>query len=640
MIDKKSNNFSRYKKSDFLPTSKEEMEALGWEQADVIIFSGDAYVDHPSFGSAVIGRVLQAEGYKVAIVPQPNWRDDLRDFKKLGEPRLFFGISAGAMDSMVNHYTANRRLRHDDAYTAGGRHGMRPDYPTIVYSNILRELFPNTPIVAGGIEASLRRVSHYDYWQDRLRPSILADAKADMIVYGMGERTIREIANNLNAGRSISDLTDIPQTALFINESPSADDIVLHSYEECLADKRKQAVNFKHVEIESNKYRGKTIWQSTGGRWLKINPMYPPMTSDEIDASFDLPYTRVAHPRYKGKVIPAYEMIRHSINMHRGCFGGCAFCTISAHQGKFIASRSKKSIMKEARQVVEMEDFKGYISDLGGPSANMYNMGGFDKNICKKCTRPSCLHPQPCPNLNNDHSALLDIYHSVDSMKEVRKSFVGSGVRYDLSMMQHKDAKIAEVNRRYNRELIEHHVSGRLKVAPEHTSDEVLDCMRKPSFSLFYKFKRIFDDVNQETGMRQQLIPYFISSHPACMEEHMAELAVITKNLDFRLEQVQDFTPTPMTLATEIYYTGIHPYTGEEIFTAKNERDKLAQRKYFFWYDKEYRKPICDSLKRIGRQDLVKELYPGSSPMNYDSRQNRGVLMKKSDKKSSKSRKR
>ena len=640
MIDKKSNNFSRYKKSDFLPTSKEEMEALGWEQADVIIFSGDAYVDHPSFGSAVIGRVLQAEGYKVAIVPQPNWRDDLRDFKKLGEPRLFFGISAGAMDSMVNHYTANRRLRHDDAYTAGGRHGMRPDYPTIVYSNILRELFPNTPIVAGGIEASLRRVSHYDYWQDRLRPSILADAKADMIVYGMGERTIREIANNLNAGRSISDLTDIPQTALFINESPSADDIVLHSYEECLADKRKQAMNFKHVEIESNKYRGKTIWQSTGGRWLKINPMYPPMTSDEIDASFDLPYTRVAHPRYKGKVIPAYEMIRHSINMHRGCFGGCAFCTISAHQGKFIASRSKKSIMKEARQVVEMEDFKGYISDLGGPSANMYNMGGFDKNICKKCTRPSCLHPQPCPNLNNDHSALLDIYHSVDSMKEVKKSFVGSGVRYDLSMMQHKDAKIAEVNRRYNRELIEHHVSGRLKVAPEHTSDEVLDCMRKPSFSLFYKFKRIFDDVNQNTGMRQQLIPYFISSHPACMEEHMAELAVITKNLDFRLEQVQDFTPTPMTLATEIYYTGIHPYTGEEIFTAKNERDKLAQRKYFFWYDKEYRKPICDSLKRIGRQDLVKELYPGSSPMNYDSRQNRGVLMKKSDKKSSKSRKR
>ena len=640
MIDKKSNNFSRYKKSDFLPTSKEEMEALGWEQADVIIFSGDAYVDHPSFGSAVIGRVLQAEGYKVAIVPQPNWRDDLRDFKKLGEPRLFFGISAGAMDSMVNHYTANRRLRHDDAYTAGGRHGMRPDYPTIVYSNILRELFPNTPIVAGGIEASLRRVSHYDYWQDRLRPSILADAKADMIVYGMGERTIREIANNLNAGRSISDLTDIPQTALFINESPSADDIVLHSYEECLADKRKQAMNFKHVEIESNKYRGKTIWQSTGGRWLKINPMYPPMTSDEIDASFDLPYTRVAHPRYKGKVIPAYEMIRHSINMHRGCFGGCAFCTISAHQGKFIASRSKKSIMKEARQVVEMEDFKGYISDLGGPSANMYNMGGFDKNICKKCTRPSCLHPQPCPNLNNDHSALLDIYHSVDSLKEVKKSFVGSGVRYDLSMMQHKDAKIAEVNRRYNRELIEHHVSGRLKVAPEHTSDEVLDCMRKPSFSLFYKFKRIFDDVNQKTGMRQQLIPYFISSHPACMEEHMAELAVITKNLDFRLEQVQDFTPTPMTLATEIYYTGIHPYTGEEIFTAKNERDKLAQRKYFFWYDKEYRKPICDSLKRIGRQDLVKELYPGSSPMNYDSRQNRGVLMKKSDKKSSKSRKR
>lgn len=625
--------YSRYKKSDFLPTSKDEMVALGWEQADVILFSGDAYVDHPSFGIAVIGRVLQSKGYKVAIIPQPNWRDDLRDFKKLGAPRLFFGVSAGAMDSMVNHYTANRRLRHDDAYTAGGRHGMRPDYPTIVYSKILRQLYPDVPIIAGGIEASLRRVSHYDYWQDKLRPTILADADADMIVYGMGERSIVEIADRLNNGCNINTLKDIPQTAFFTSEIPSQDDIVLNSYECCLKDKKKQSLNFRFVEEESNKYVGKIIWQNTYGKWLKINPMYPPMTTYEIDASFDLPYTRVAHPRYKGKVIPAYEMIRHSINIHRGCFGGCAFCTISAHQGKFIASRSKKSIMKEVDQVVNMEDFKGYISDLGGPSANMYMMGGYDKNICMKCSRPSCLHPIPCPNLNNDHTSLLDIYHSVDALKEVKKSFVGSGVRYDLSMTPNKDSIIDSINRRYNRELIEHHVSGRLKVAPEHTSDHVLKCMRKPSFSLFYKFKRIFDEVNKKSELKQQLIPYFISSHPGCKEEDMAELAVIVKDLNFKLEQVQDFTPTPMTLATEIYYSGIHPYTGEVVFTAKTEKEKLAQRRYFFWYDNEQRKPICDSLKCIGRQDLIRLLYPGTNPQNYDSRLNKGVLAKKTSKK-------
>lgn len=630
-------NSVRYKKSDFLPTSKEEMETLGWDQADVIIFSGDAYVDHPSFGAAVIGRILQKEGYKVAIVPQPNWRDDLRDFRKLGAPRLFFGISAGAMDSMVNHYTANRRLRHDDAYTAGGRHGMRPDYPTIVYTNIIRELFPEIPIVIGGIEASLRRVSHYDYWQDKLKPSILCDAKADMLVYGMGERSIREIANNLNAGIKISELINIPQTAYFSKDKPSGDDIILSSFEECLSDKRKQSRNFKYIEEESNKYKGKVIWQKSFGKWIKINPMYPPMTSEEIDLSFDLPYTRIPHPRYKGKVIPAYEMIRHSVNMHRGCFGGCAFCTISAHQGKFIASRSKNSIIREINQIIRMDDFKGYISDLGGPSANMYMMGGLDKNICKKCSRPSCLHPTPCKNLNNDHTPLLDIYHAVDAIPEVKKSFVGSGVRYDLSLAHNSNERINQVNKKYNQELIARHVSGRLKVAPEHTSDIVLDCMRKPSFGLFYKFKRIFDDVNEKEGLRQQLIPYFISSHPSCHEENMAELAVITKGLNFRLEQVQDFTPTPMTLATEIYYSGIHPYTGEYVFVAKTEKEKLAQRRYFFWYDNEYKKPICDSLKRLNRKDLIEQLYPNSSSKNYDSRQNRGVLVIKN--KSSKKKK-
>lgn len=602
---------------EFLPTSVKEVEALGWGSIDVILFSGDAYVDHPSFGAAVIGRTLQAAGYRVAIVPQPNWRDDLRDFRKLGRPRLFFGVSAGAMDSMVNHYTAARRRRSDDAYTPGGRHGMRPDYPTIVYSDIIRQLYPDTPIIAGGIEASLRRVSHYDYWQDRLRPSILLDSKVDLIVYGMGEKPIVEIARRLELGTPVTDITDVPQTAMIrpATEMPSESDdnnIVLYGWDDVRRDKKKQALNFRHVEEESNRVNGATLWQQYGNMAVKITPMLPPMTTGEIDASFDLPYTRVPHPRYKGKVIPAYEMIRHSINLHRGCFGGCAFCTISAHQGKFIASRSKESILKEARKITRMADFKGYISDLGGPSANMYGMKGKKQDLCAKCRRPSCLHPSPCPNLNTDHGPLLDIYHAVDSFPEVKKSFIGSGVRYDLSMHPTGDEKIDKTNRRYNRELIEHHVSGRLKVAPEHTSDEVLKIMRKPSFTLFHDFKKIFDKVNAEAGLRQQLIPYFISSHPGCHEADMAELAVETKDLNFHLEQVQDFTPTPMTVATEIYYTGYHPYTGEKVFTAIRPEEKLAQRKYFFWWDNVYRADITRSLTRMHREDLLARLYPGS----------------------------
>ena len=397
----------------WLPTTAKELQRLGWEQCDVILFSGDAYVDHPAFGAAVIGRVLQSHGYKVAIVPQPNWQDDLRDFKKLGRPRLFFGVSPGAMDSMVNHYTAARRLRHDDAYTPGGRHGARPDYPSIVYTKILKELYPDIPVVLGGIEPSLRRLSHYDYWQDRLRPSILMDSPADMLVYGMGEKTTCAIAAHLDSGLPLSELTDLEQTVILLPKemTPQPDDsnIVLHSMEECLATKRWQAENVKDSGHQSKPYPGATLWQVQGEKGVKVNPMYPPMTTEEIDASFDLPYTRLPHPRYRGKVIPAYEMIRHSVNMHRGCFGGCAFCTISAHQGKFIASRSKESILREVRQVTQMEDFKGYISDLGGPSANMYAMHGKNLEVCQKCLRPSCLHPRPCPNLNNDHGPLLDI---------------------------------------------------------------------------------------------------------------------------------------------------------------------------------------------------------------------------------------
>ena len=600
----------------WLPTSKKEVEHLGWDYIDVILFTGDAYIDHPSMGTAVIGRVLEANGFRVAVVPQPNWQDDLRDFRKLGAPRLFFGVSAGAMDSMVNHYTANRRRRSDDAYSPGARHGMRPDCPTVVYSRILRKLYPDVPIVAGGIEASLRRLSHYDYWQDRLRPSIITECEADMITYGMGEKATIEVARALDRGIPISQITDIPQTvvALPLEALPSQREsdthLVLNSYERCLADKRCQAENFKHIETESNRWHGRDLWQATGRVAVKACRMYPPMTEQEVDASFDLPYTRLPHPRYNGKRVPAYEMIRHSVCLHRGCFGGCAFCTISAHQGKFIASRSKASILREVKAVTEMDDFRGYISDLGGPSANMYKMGGINIEICKRCLRPSCLHPKPCPNLNNDHSPLLEIYHAVDAMPGVKKSFVSSGVRYDLIMHQRDDQRVNQANRVYCEELIARHVSGRLKVAPEHTSNRVLEQMRKPNFGLFREFKQIFDRVNRKYGLNQQIIPYFISSHPGCTEEDMAELAAITKSLDFRLEQVQDFTPTPMTVATEAYYSGLEPYTLKPVFTAKTREEKLAQRKYFFWYEREYERDIIGSLNKMGRQDLIARLFP------------------------------
>ena len=578
--------------TDFLPTTKKECELRGWDELDIILFSGDAYVDHPSFGAAVIGRTLEAAGYRVAIVPQPDWHGDFRDFKKLGRPRLFFGISPGAMDSMVNKYTANKRLRSEDAYSPDGRHDCRPEYPSIVYTKILKQLFPEVPVILGGIEASLRRLTHYDYWSDSLRKCILCDSGADMITYGMGEKVTIEIANGLAEGKSLHELHNIPQIVFLAKkeEIPGGfrdDDIILHSHEECLRNKRAEAENFRHIEEESNKMHAQRLIQGVDGIYAVVNPPYPPMTTEEIDASFDLPYQRVPHPKYKGKRIPAYDMIKFSVNLHRGCFGGCAFCTISAHQGKFIACRSKESIMKEVKEVVKLPDFKGYLSDLGGPSANMYGMHGRNPKACEVCKKPSCLHPQVCPNLVTDHSALLDIYHAVDALPEVKKSFIGSGVRYDLLLHKSKDEKCNEAARQYTRELITKHVSGRLKVAPEHTSDSVLYLMRKPSFKLFYEFKRIFDQINKEEGLRQQLIPYFISSHPGCTERDMAQLADLTKRMGYKLEQVQDFTPTPMTVATETWYTGYDPYTLEPVFSAKTQKEKLAQRQYFFWYKDE-----------------------------------------------------
>mgnify|MGYP001157833816 FL=1 len=602
--------------TDWLPTTKKEMNLRGWDYVDVILFSGDAYIDHPSFGTAVIGRLLESEGLRVAIVPQPNWRDDLRDFKKLGTPRMFFAVTAGVMDSMINHYTANKRLRSNDAYTPDGRADMRPDRAITVYSNILKELYPNTPIIIGGVEGSLRRVTHYDYWSDSLHKTILADTKADLLLYGMGEQPLRQLVAEMRKGRKIGEIFDVPQTA-FLTPKGNAPtnlfnnkDEILFSHEECLRDKLKQAKNFKIVEEQSNRMVASRILQDVDNSTLVINPAFKPMSESEIDSSFDLPYTRLPHPKYRNKHIPAYEMIKFSVNLHRGCFGGCSFCTISAHQGKFIASRSKRSILEEVEKITNLPDFKGYINDLGGPSANMYRMQGIDLNICEKCKRPSCIFPKVCNNLNTDHSDLLDIYRSVDAIPKVKKSFIGSGVRYDMLLHKSKDDATNKAADEYTTELITKHVSGRLKVAPEHTSEQTLNVMRKQPFSHFQQFKKKFDSLNKKHNLNQQLIPYFISSHPGCTSEDMAELAAITKNLNFKLEQIQDFTPSPMTLATEIYYTGYHPYTLEKMYTAKTDSEKRGQHQFFFWYQKENRNKIISELKRMKREDLIEKLYP------------------------------
>jgi len=616
MTIQKNNLLSRYDVTRWFPTTKKEALERGWDELDVILISGDAYVDHPSFGTAVISRILEKQGLKVAIVPQPNWQDDLRDFKKFGRPRLFFAVTSGCMDSMVNHYTANKRRRSDDAYTPGGKAGHRPDYATSVYTNILKELYPDVPVIIGGVEASLRRLTHYDYWSNTLMPSILINSKADLLVFGMGEKPIREIVELMEKGVPVSNLQNINQTAFLIDKTkePSAlrdyPTKTLFSYEECLKDKPKHAFNFRIIEEESNKYHSARIIQSTENYNVVVNPSNPPLSEQEMDEIYDLPYTRLPHPKYRDKPpIPAYEMIRHSINSHRGCFGGCSFCTISAHQGKFVSSRSKESILKEVEAVSKMPDFKGYLSDVGGPSANMWKMKGKFEEMCKNCKRPSCLYPSICSNLDTDHTAMTNLYRSISKMPGIKKAFVGSGIRYDY--LDHQEEPRSHF-KEYITEVIKHHVSGRLKVAPEHTSSKVLRLMRKPEFDLFRNLKSVFDQVNRENKLNQQLIPYFISSHPQCEEEDMADLAIKTKNMDFRLEQVQDFTPTPMTLATVIYYTGVDPYSKKEMYTAKSQKEKQNQKQFFFWYKPEEKQYIMNRLTQINRPDLIKMLFTDS----------------------------
>lgn len=590
----------------FLPITLEEMKRLGWEQADVVLITGDAYVDHPSFGTAVVGRTLEAAGYRVAIIAQPNWRDDLRDFRKFGRPRLFFGVSSGAMDSMVNHYTAARRLRHDDAYTPGGEAGFRPDRATYIYTRIVKELYPDVPVVVGGIEASMRRLAHYDYWDDRLFPSILADTPADLLNYGMGERTTVKIARLLDEGLGIEACYGLPQTAYMTRKALTTGDcIVLHPYEECLKSRRAEAENCHIIERESNKIECATLVQRHGDGFVVVNPPEPPMTTAEIDASFDLPYLRRPHPKYRKRgAIPAFEMIRWSVNTHRGCFGGCSFCTISAHQGKQIASRSEESILREVEAITSDPEFHGVVTDLGGPSANMWRMKGRNRELCRRCSRYSCSMPTVCPNLDSDHRPMTRLLAKVAAQPGVKHLYVGSGIRCDLFSDDNGGWE-------YFREVVIRHTSGRLKVAPEHTSDRVLALMRKPPFSLFRETKRRFDQICQTAGLPYQLVPYFISSHPGCRIEDMAQLAVEMKRMGYRLEQIQDFTPTPMTLATEMYYTGIDPSTMQPVYVATTPADKADQRRLFFYYKADLQRDIVQSLRRSGNARFIAQLFPG-----------------------------
>ena len=564
-----------------IPTSIKEVNALGWDYIDVILFTGDAFIDHPSFGTAVIARWLQKHGYRVAVVPQPNWRDDLRDFRKLGAPRLYFGVNAGAMDSMVNHYTAAKRLRSDDAYTPEGRSGQRPDYAVTVYTRILKKIYPEVPVIIGGIEASLRRFTHYDYWQDALKPSVLVDSGADWLCYGMGERTMIEFTRAVEAGRNVSDIRKIPQLGFYMDgRSRLKDAVILNSYERCCKDKVAFAENFHVIETYANMMNPPVLIEPVGEGYVQINPTWPPATEKEMDSFWDLPFTKLPHPRYKGKHIPAFEMIKFSVNTHRGCFGGCNFCTIAAHQGKFIQSRSEESIISEIKALGALPGFAGNISDVGAPTANMYGMSGKNQELCVKCRRKSCLFPSPCKNMDRSHARLLGLYERIAGVKGIRHAYIGSGIRYDLFLDE--DGFIDETSYPYFKELVLNHTSGRLKVAPEHTEDSVLKLMAKPSFKLFERLRMEFDNIVYSSGRKCELVPYFISGHPGCGMREMQRLARTPALKGLYMDQVQDFTPTPMTTSSVMFYTGLDPKNLEKVFVERDMERKKEQKSFFF----------------------------------------------------------
>lgn len=563
------------------PTTAREVGELGWDYIDIIIFTGDAFIDHPAFGTAVIARYLQKYGYRIAVVPQPNWRDDLRDFRKLGVPRLYFGVNAGAMDSMVNHYTAAKRLRSDDAYTPEGRAGMRPDYAVTVYTRILKSIYPDVPVVIGGVEASLRRLAHYDYWSDSLKPSVLVESGADYLCYGMGERPMLELTRAIEARRRVYDIRKIPQIAFYQDGKNYPDGaLVLSPFENCLEDKKAFARNFHHIETTANMLEPPVIVEPCGGGFVRVNPPYPPATEEEMDSFYDLPYTKLPHPKYRGKRIPAYDMIKFSITTHRGCFGGCNFCTIAAHQGKFIQERSEGSILREAAALTGLPGFAGNISDLGAPTANMYGMKGKDRERCARCRRKSCLFPSPCDNMDRSHARLLGLYAKVDALKGIRHSYIGSGIRYDLFI--DKDGFVDGTSRKYLTELILKHTSGRLKVAPEHTEGHVLALMAKPSFVLFERLRGEFDRICAREGVRMQLVPYFISGHPGCTMKDMERLSRNRYLEGLYMEQVQDFTPTPMTASSVMFYSGLDPKNLKPVFVERDVERKKRQKSFFF----------------------------------------------------------
>lgn len=578
-----------------LPMSREEMLSRGWEEVDVVFVTGDAYVDHPSMAMAVLGRVLEAAGYRVGIVSQPDWHN-CDAWQTFGKPRLFFAISAGNMDSMINHYTANRKVRNNDAYSPGGRIGLRPDRATLSYCQRARQAYKGVPVIAGGVEASLRRLAHYDYWSDKVRRSILLDSKADLVAYGMGEDSILEIAQRLDAGESVKDLRDMRGVAYAMgaSETPPEDALPLPTFEEVVTDKMAFAEATKIIHNETNPYNAKRLVQYHDRQAIVCNPPPLPISQQAMDRIYGLPYTRRPHPSYS-EPIPAYEMIKDSVTIMRGCFGGCTFCSITTHQGRIIQSRSKQSILSEIETMAESPDFKGVVSDIGGPTANMYEMKCSRPEVEAVCRRQSCVHPTICKLLGTDHGPLVELMKEARETPGIRKVLVASGIRMDL----------ARRSPEYMRDLVKHHVGGHLKVAPEHTDPHVLDKMRKPSTDDFERFSETFDEESKKAGKKQYIIPYFIASHPGSDLDAMIHLAVFLKQNGYRPDQVQDFIPAPFDVATAMYYTGVDPFTKKPVYIAKHLRDRKLQRALMQFFKPENYFEVRKALEKAGRQDLI-----------------------------------
>ncbi|MEQ8461001.1 MAG: YgiQ family radical SAM protein [Sandaracinaceae bacterium] len=588
----------------FLPTTREEMDARGWDELDILIVSGDAYVDHPAFGPVLIARFLEARGFKVGFIAQPRW-DRPDDVLRMGAPRLFVGVSAGNLDSMLNKLTAQKKVRSDDQYSPGGQTNMRPNRASVVYANLIRGAMPGVPVVLGGIEASLRRIAHYDYWSDKVRRSVLLDSKADMLVFGMGERPIWEVARRLREGETIAQIRDVRGTAYVLNKGEHeaiegaervADrrPVILPSYEEVAEDREAFSRMSRAFQYETNPGNARPLVQRHGHQAVYFNPPAEPLETDEMDALYDLPFVRSAHWAYDAP-IPAFETVKHSIVTMRGCFGGCTFCSITEHEGRVISSRSEESVLREVRELRRMDGFSGVITDVGGPTANMYQMRCRSENIEKACRRLSCVHPGVCENLVTDHAPLVSLLKKVRKAKGVKKVFIASGVRYDL----------AERSPEFVDELAKHHTGGQLSVAPEHVDDDVLDKMKKPGAESYERFADMFACASEEAGKDQHLVPYYISGHPGSSIESMIDLALYLKKQGIRPRQVQDFIPTPMSMATSMYYSGKDPFTGEPVYTAKSLRDKRMQKALLLYWDPAHHDLAREALKQAGRHDLI-----------------------------------